>query len=119
VPPPFVIDVVAGTKGDPGPPGPPGGSSSVFFYRVDGQATAPNDPGAGKVRYNAVVQADATALYVDWLTADGFDAHVYFSLLPVTRLLIQDKDLAVHYQVWDITGPAIQHPDWFEVPVAG
>jgi hypothetical protein len=119
VPPPSVIEVVAGTKGDPGPPGPPGPSSSVFFYRVDANATAPNDPGAGKVRYNAAVQADATAFYVDWLTADGFDAHLYFQLVTIgQRLVMQDKDLAVNYQVWELTGPAINHPDWFEVPVA-
>jgi hypothetical protein len=31
--------------------------------------------------------------------------------------VIQDKDLAVNYQVWDLTGPAVNHPDWFEVPV--
>ncbi|HWP71217.1 MAG TPA: hypothetical protein VNM36_08955 [Gemmatimonadaceae bacterium] len=117
-PPTSVIEVATGVKGDTGPPGPPGGSSSVFFYRVDAQSTAANDPGAGKIRYNTVVQVDATSLYVDWLTAEGFDAHVLFSLLPVTRLLIQDKDLAVHYQVFDITGPVIEYPDWFEVPVA-
>jgi len=118
VPPTAVIEVATGVKGDTGPPGPPGGSTSVFYYRADTQSTAPNDPGSGKVRYNAAVQTDATALYVDWLTADGFDAHVYFSLLTVTRLVIQDKDLAVHYQVFDITGPVIEYPDWFEVPVA-
>jgi hypothetical protein len=119
VPPPAVIEVVAGTKGDPGPPGPPGPSSSVFFYRVDANATAPNDPGAGKIRYNTPVQADATAFYVDWLTADGFDAHLYFQLVTVgQRVVLQDKDLAVSHQVWELTGPAINHPDWFEVPVA-
>jgi hypothetical protein len=119
VPPPSVIEVVAGTKGDPGPPGPPGGSSSVFFYRVDANATAPNDPGAGKVRYNNAVQANATALYVDWLTADGFDAHLFFELAaPAARLVIQDKDLAVNHQIFELTGPGITHPDWFEVPVA-
>jgi hypothetical protein len=119
VPPPSVIEVVAGTKGDPGPPGPPGGSSSVFFYRVDAQGITASDPGAGKVRYNHAVQANATALYVDWLTADGFDAHLFFELAaPAARLVIQDKDLAVNHQIFELTGPGITHPDWFEVPVA-
>jgi hypothetical protein len=119
VPPPFVIDVVAGTKGDPGPPGPPGASSSVFFYRIDALSTGASDPGTGKLRYNAAVQADATAFYVDWLTADGFDAHLYFDLVAIgSRLVIQDKDLAVNYQTWEITGPAVNGPDWFAVPVS-
>jgi len=119
VPPPFVIDVVAGTKGDPGPPGPPGASSSVFFYRIDAMSIGASDPGTGKLRYNATTQADATAFYVDWLTADGFDAHLYFDLVSVgSRLVIQDKDLAVNYQVWEITGPAVNGPDWFAVPVS-
>ena len=118
VPPPAVIEVIMGTKGDPGPPGPPGPSSSVFFYKIDAQGTNQSDPGTAKLRYNAADQVSATALYVDWLTADGFDAHLYFDLVSVgTRIVIQDKDLAVNYQVWDLTGPAINYPDWFEVPV--
>src|SRR6187455_845843 len=119
VPPTSVIEVATGVKGDTGPPGPPGGSSSVFFYRVDAQSTGASDPGSGKLRFNAAIQADATALYVDWLTADGFDAHLYFELVTVaSRIVIQDKDLAVNYQVWEITGPAVNGPDWFAVPVA-
>jgi len=119
VPPTAVIEVVTGVKGDTGPPGPPGPSSSVFFYRIDAMSTGASDPGTGKLRYNNAVQADATAFYVDWLTADGFDAHVYFDLVSVgSRLVIQDKDLAVNYQVWEITGPAVNGPDWFAVPVS-
>ncbi len=122
VPPPALIEVLAGTKGDPGdpgPPGPPGGSSSVFFYKIDAQGTNQSDPGSGKLRYNAANQLAATTLYVDWLTTDGFDAHLFFELVNVPRqIVIQDKDLSVNYQVWDLTGPAINHPDWFEVPVA-
>jgi len=119
VPPTSVIEVATGVKGDTGPPGPPGPSSSVFFYRIDAQGTTPQDPGAGKLRYNNAVQADATVFYVDWLTTDGFDAHLYFQLVTLgSRLVIQDKDLAVNYQVFELTGPAVNHPDWFEVPVA-
>jgi len=118
VPPPTVIEITVGTKGDPGPPGPPGGSSSVFFYRIDGNATAPNDPGTGKLRYNHATQNLATALYVDWLTEDGFDAHQFFlRTAATTHIVIQDADLAVTYQEFELTGPAVNHPDWFEVPV--
>jgi hypothetical protein len=134
VPPPPVVDVASvgiagppGVAGPPGPPGPegppgpqgePGASASVFFYRADANAQAPNDPGAGKLRWNATPQTAATSLYVDWLTDDDFDAHVLFQLAhPPARILIQDADLAVTNQVWELRAPTIQMPDWFEVPV--
>lgn len=113
VPPP-----TQGPQGEQGPPGPPGGSSSVFFYKADTHSTAPNDPGAGFLRWNNLDQHAATALYVDWLTTDDFDAHMFFLLTRVAgRFAIQDADLADNIQAWEMTGPAIQYPDWFEVPV--
>lgn len=121
VPPPTVVEVMAGTKGDPGPPGPagaPGGSSSVFFYKIDANATGQSDPGTGKLRYNHATQNLATALYVDWITDDGFDAHQFFlRTAATTHVVIQDADLAVNYQEWELTGSPINYPDWFEVPV--
>lgn len=102
----------------PGTPGPPGLSSSVFPYRADAISQAANDPGAGKLRWNATPQNTATALYFDWLTSEGFDTHLLFQLMTVSsRFIVQDADLAEVYQVWEMTGPSINHPDWFEVPV--
>lgn len=97
-------------------PGVPGGT--VYPYRADTNAITPADPGAGYLRWNTAAQLDATALYVDWLTGDDIDIHVLFQLMtPPARFLIQDIDLAIHYQVWELTAPSINHPDWFEVPV--
>lgn len=98
----------------------PGLSSSVFFYRVDLTSTNTSaDPGAGKFRYNNAVQASATVLGVDWITDDGFDSHVLFLLFaPTTRFLLQDKDFALNYQLWELTSPAINGVDFFTVPVS-
>lgn len=90
----------------------------VFLYRADAVATTAADPGAGFLRWNNATQASATSIYFDWLTTDGLDVHLLFMLMNGTsRFLIQDADLAVQYQVWAMTGDAINHPDWFEVPV--
>jgi Putative Ig domain len=33
------------------------------------------------------------------------------------RFILQDSNLAPNYQVWQMTGPVIMMPDWFQVPV--
>lgn len=91
---------------------------AVFPYRADTVSTAATDPGAGYLRWNTVGQTDATAIYMDWLTTDGLDVHILFQLMtPPSRFLVQDQDLAVQYQIWELTAPAIDMPDWFQVPV--
>ena len=108
-----------GPRGEQGPAGPPGLSSSVFFYRVDLTSTAPNDPGAGKYKYNNAVMEDVTEIYFDNLTQSGFDASALYKLATLgDQFVLQDKDLAIHHQVWAITGPGVQMMDWFMVPVA-
>lgn len=93
-------------------------SSSVFFYRIDTTSTGTADPGAGKFRYNNLNQQSSTEVIVDWLTDDGFDAHVIFQLFgPTTRFLMQNKDFALNYQLWEITAPATNLADFFTVPV--
>lgn len=116
-----------GEKGDPGPPGPPGPagpegpagvSTSRFFYVADTHSTAASDPGGSMFRYNTAIQQNATRMYFDNLTKDGFDPTTMFTLANVDDdFLIQDKDIAGTYQRWTLLGPAISHVDWFEVPV--
>lgn len=95
-------------------------SSSVFFYRLTTSGgTGINDPGAGKYKYTTTNQHLTTTMVFDWLTDDGFDAHVLFQLFgPTTRFLIQDKALAVAFQLWEITSPATNLADFFTVPVS-
>lgn len=108
-----------GPEGPQGPQGDPGASTSVFAYRADGNSTAPNDPGAGKIRWNTVLQANATSLYFDILTSDGFDTTLLFKQMnPPEKFIIQDADLSQHYQVWQLAAPVIMYVDWFEVPVS-
>ena len=92
-------------------------SSSVFYYKVDANSQQVQDPGAGKIRWDVSPQRDATRIVVDWLTADGFDAHIYFKrTLATTQILIQDKDQAETYQVWKLTG-VHESTDWFWIDV--
>jgi hypothetical protein len=94
-------------------------SGSVFNYRVDLTTTSMTDPGAGKFRYNNVTQPSATVLTFDWITDDGFDSHILFLLFaPTTRFLMQDKDFALNYQLWELTAQATNLSDYFTVPVS-
>ena len=118
------ILALLGPQGDPGetgpagPQDPAGASTSRFFYRVDLSSTGASDPGTGDFGYNNVVQASATALYFDNLTQEGFDSTLMFTLSQFNdEIVIQDKNLSVNHQVWRMTGPGQQMPDWFQVPV--
>ena len=107
-----------GDIGPVGPEGPPSPSSSWFAFRADTKSTAANDPGPGNLRWNTAGQQDATALYVDWITADGFDVTALWQMMnPPERFILQDSNLAPNYQVWQLTGPVVIMPDWLNVPV--
>jgi len=111
-----------GPVGPPGPPGPQGeagASSSMWKYRMDAN-TAQNDPGAGRYRYNNVIQSAAPFLYVDRLTQDGLDPTSMFTIATFDdEFIIQERGLAAHYQTWKLLGPAVLMGggDWFAVPV--
>jgi hypothetical protein len=94
-------------------------SGSVFNYRIDLTSTNTGaDPGSGKMRYNNATQSSATIFGIDWITADGFDSHVLFLLFaPTTRFLLQDKDFALNYQLWELTAPATNNADFFTAPI--
>lgn len=93
-------------------------SSSVFFYRADLTSTSMTDPGGGKFRYNNLTQNLATTFSFDWITDDGFDVHILFQLFgTTTRFLMQDKDFANNFQIWELTAPATNLADYFTVPV--
>lgn len=94
------------------------GTTGAFYYRADTKVTAQNDPGTGKIRWNTADQKAATALYFDWLTDDGFDPVLYFKMMEAPqKFAIQDRDMHVNYQLWTLSAPVIEYPDWFEVPV--
>jgi len=91
---------------------------AVFAYRAKTDSQTASDPGAGNLKWNTAGQIDATRIYFDWISGDGIDVHVIFQLMtPPARFLIQDADLAVQHQIWELTALATNHPDWFEVPV--
>lgn len=89
-----------------------------FSYRADTTSTGISDPGKGKVRWNNAVQASATQLIVDRLTTDGFDVTLQFLLMgPASRFAIQDPDLALNFQVWEVSSPGVVLADFFTIPV--
>lgn len=88
-----------------------------FAFKADAQSQNPSDPGTGKLRWNADPQRDATALYFDWITDDGFDLLLFLKITDIgNRIAIQDADFALNYQIWESSG-VIKHPDFFEAPV--
>jgi len=71
------------------------------------------------IRWNNANQLLATSLFVDVLTADDFDVlNLFRAMNPPAQFVIQDQDTSQIYQVWQMTAPVIEFPDWFEVPVA-
>jgi hypothetical protein len=85
----------------------------VLPYRPDTATHAENDPGTGLIRWNTADQLAATALYVDRLTADGFDAQMLMSKLRTgSRIWIQDQDMSALYQEWSLVAYE-SRADWF------
>jgi hypothetical protein len=113
-----------GEQGIPGPVGPQGPPSqplaAILTYRADSVSTNPSDPGTGLLRWNADTVENVTSLYIDRLTADNTnDVTAMWSMVSPTRLFIQEADLAVNNQMWNVTGPAVvMGGDWLDVPVS-
>jgi hypothetical protein len=97
----------------------PKSSQPLLSYRFDPEDSMSTDPGTGKLRLNNVIQPSATELSFDRLTQDGIDVTLLIESTQIDdEFTIQDKDLALKYQVWKKTGPTINRSDWFTVPVA-
>lgn len=91
----------------------------IFDYRFDATTISASDPGAGKYRYNSSIQPEATEIYLDRLTQTDFDVTILLKIISVgNRIIIQNKNLALDYQMFNLTGPGVEMPDWFLVPVA-
>jgi hypothetical protein len=107
----------AGAAGATGATG-PAGLLLWFPYQADTGSTAANDPGSGSLRWNNITHSSATMLYFDWLTTDGFDATaLYLALRPPVWIVIQDKNLAINHEIFEMTAPIQVNPDWFQMPV--
>jgi hypothetical protein len=111
--------VTEGPVGPAGPPGPPGLSTTVFYFKADATNTQENDPGTGKMKWNAQPQTAATMLYFDRLTDDGFDIIALLQQTTFgTHFIIQDADLSANSQTWKQLAPGVvMGGDWFEVAV--
>jgi hypothetical protein len=96
----------------------PRSAQPLLLYRFDTETSMSTDPGAGKLRLDSVIQPNATMLSFDRLTQDGIDVTLLIESTQIDdEFTIQDKDLAVKYQVWKKTGPTQNRTDFFVVPV--
>jgi hypothetical protein len=107
---------VPGSPGAQGPVGPQG--PGRFFFQADMNSQQASDPGTALIRWNNTTPAGTTFLYFDRLDKDGFDVTTLFPLVPIARLIIQMKNLALNQQIWKVTGPIVPMPDWFQIPVS-
>jgi hypothetical protein len=108
-----------GPQGEVGPQGPSAPFAAILTFASDTTSTAPSDPGAGKLRWNAATAEQVTALYIDRLTADnGNDVIALWQMVNPSRLFIQQADLSTNQQEWIVTVPAaVRGGDWLEVGV--
>lgn len=111
------IQGIQGEIGPEGPQGEPSPSASIFpFYPIVDVQQA-SDPGTGNLRWNNVNQLAATELYLDRLTADGFDCQLLMSrLLPDSKIILQDEDFSYIYQDWKLIS-YVASVDWFILQV--
>jgi hypothetical protein len=94
---------------------PSGVPTLIFRYRPDPTSQAGSDPGRGLIRWNTTEQLDATELYIDWLTVDGFDVQIFVLANPIIGFVIQEEGFALNYQEWQLSAPAENMPDWIKV----
>lgn len=91
--------------------------ASISEYALDTN-TADGRPGQGLFRRNNGVLANVTFLYIDKLSAVGLD--LSDELLGVTTgqtAFLQNYD-ATNFEVYAVTGPAVDAVDYVRIPVA-
>jgi len=88
----------------------------MLRYRALVGSQGASDPGVGRLKWNTVDQIDATELYVDWITDDGFDAQMFLLAPDIKTLVIQDLAFALNSQKWQVV-EATNMPDWLQLTV--
>jgi hypothetical protein len=84
-------------------------SVTIFNFKTDAHSQGQSDPGSGKIRWNTAGQVNATQIYFDRLTTDGFDITLQLLLLgPASRIAIQAKDFALDYQLWSLASGVVK-----------
>jgi hypothetical protein len=94
------------------------GNSNFYLYDSQNGAGTPPIPN-GHIKYNNVVQADATFIFISHLTSDGIDIDVFFAqITTIQDVYIQDKNNSTNFIKYNITGtPTLVLNDYIAIPV--
>ena len=95
-----------------------GGSSNIYLYNSSTIITPP--PSNSQIRYNNVVQNNATEIYVSHLTRDGLDIDEFLALINnLSIIYIQDQNSSLNYIRYTVIGdPVVLPNDYVSIPVA-
>lgn len=94
-----------------------GGNSLQATWRFS-TSTADADPGSGRFRYDNVLPASVTELYVDDVTQNGFNAATILGGLDVgAEIYIQQADNPLLFLLVTLTGAVIDNTGYFTLPV--
>ena len=95
------------------------GSNSSNIYLYNNSTATTSSPSSGQLRYNNIIQDDATELYISHLTRDGIDIDEFLSLITdLSIIYIQDQNSSINcikYTVVDT--PTIILNDYITIPV--
>jgi hypothetical protein len=118
------IDCVGYGSGGSGPPGiqgPPGGAVNISY--VFDASTTNSDPGPGGLRFNALTQNTATAIYVDVLDQSGADWTVIIDSLddstssPKGLVRVFERSVPTNWIVFSLSA-IVSHTGYRELTVA-
>ena len=77
------------------------GNSNFYLYNSSQVITAP--PPSGFIRYNNIVQDNATEIYISHLTRDNIDIDVFFNQITIiTEVYIQDQNSSTDFIQYNV-----------------
>jgi len=77
------------------------GNSNFYLYNSSQVITAP--PPSGFIRYNNIVQDNATQIYISHLTRDNIDIDVFFNqITTITEVYIQDQNSSDNFIQYNV-----------------
>ena len=104
-------------QGLTGPAGATGDSSTHYHYNARTNTTS-GDPTINQLGWSSSTQISSSALRVNHLDADNQDNTIFLNLIKQEDvLIIQDKNDAVNYQKWKVSGSPTYNTTWDLFPV--
>ncbi len=95
-----------------------GGNSLQATWRFS-TSIVDADPGVGRFRYDNVLPASVTELFVDNVTQNGFNAFSILGALSTgAEIYIQQASNPLAFLLVTVTGPAVDKTGYFGIPVS-